>query len=278
MKNTIAQDLANTSQIAKSVANGVMPDVYALNHNYATFQVEKASLVDTSYTLYNRDTVARLFNDKNTFYHKAGKKLMKDIKMGKQLAWNKKSIQSALIQGILQGESIGKMSTRIAKTTGDKDRKATIRNVRTMTTGIQNAGRMDSYARAEKMGIKLMQEWVATLDGRTRHEHRMLDGQRVAIGDKFKIDGYELEYPGDPTGEPYLIYNCRCTTIAVFDGFGSEASNLEDRNTNKLGGMTYDEWKNEKKENIKSDRITKQDEIEKTMKEIYNAEYKRLKS
>lgn len=44
--------------------------------------------------------------------------------------------------------------------------------------------------------------WRATLDGRTRHAHRLLDGQMVDIGEKFKVDGYELEYPGDPSEVP----------------------------------------------------------------------------
>ena len=52
-----------------------------------------------------------------------------------------------------------------------------IRTARTATTAAQNAGRMDSYHATEGMGIKLKKEWLATLDGRTRHAHAMLDGQ-----------------------------------------------------------------------------------------------------
>ena len=57
MKNSIARDLTNAAQIAKSITHEHMPEVYAVNHNYGTFQVEKLSGVDTSYTLYDRQTV-----------------------------------------------------------------------------------------------------------------------------------------------------------------------------------------------------------------------------
>lgn len=273
MRDTIAQDLANTAQIAQSITNGYMPEVYAINHNYGTFQVEKEAKVDTSYTLYDRDTVERLFHDDVKFYKGPGRKLQREINMGKQLAWDKKEVQSAMLQGILQGESIGKIATRLSNLVGDADRKAAIRNARTMTTGVENAGRIESYKRAEGMGIEMEQEWLATLDGRTRHEHRMLDGQRVPVGEKFEVDGYEIAYPGDPEAEGFLVYNCRCTLVCALKGFAPDASDLSLRNTKHMEEETYEEWK--ESHNIHSDPITKQDDIEETMKKIYGVEYAR---
>lgn len=270
MKDTISDDLTNTAEIAKSISYGHMPEVYAINHNYGTYQVEQAALVDTSYTLYDRQSVEHLFKG-GTFYHKAGRKVTAAINSGKQKAWDKRQVQSVMTQALLQGESIGKIATRLSKTVGDKDRKACIRNARTMATGVQNAGRVDSYERAEKMGINLMQEWVATLDNRTRHEHRVLDGQRVKVGEKFHVDGYEIAYPADPTAEAFLVYNCRCTLVPVLKGFETDSTDLSLRNTNHMEESTYEEWKNAK--TSESHSITKQDEIETTMKAKYNAEY-----
>lgn len=59
------------------------------------------------------------------------------------------------------------------------NRDSAIRTARTAVTGAQNAGRLDSYYAAEKMGIKCRKQWMATLDGRTRHSHAMLDGEIV---------------------------------------------------------------------------------------------------
>lgn len=274
MKDSLAQDYTNAAEIAKSITDSHMSEVYAINHNYGTFQVEKAAHVDTSYTLYDTNAVERLFKDNNKLYHDYGIKVGKSIKEGKQLAWDKKQIQSVMTQSLLQGESIGKIATRLSKAVGDTDRKACIRNARTMTTGVQNAGRVDSYKRAEDMGIDLMQEWLATLDSRTRHEHRMLDGQRVKVGEKFQVDGYELAFPADPEGEAFLVYNCRCTLVPVLKGFEVDSTDLSLRNTNHMEEETYEEWK--ESHNITSDSITKQDDIEKTMKREYNNEYREL--
>lgn len=273
MRDTIADDLTNTAQIAKDIANGYMPEVYAINHNYGTYQVEKMAHVNTSYTLYSRDSVARLFNDDLEFYKKAGKSTLAKINAGKQKAWDKKIVQSVMTQSLLQGESIGKIATRLSKAVGETDRKASIRNARTMTTGIQNAGRIDSYKRAKDMGIEMEQEWLATLDGRTRHQHRQLDGQRVPVGEKFKIDGYDLAYPADPSAPAYLVYNCRCTTVPAIKGFAPDADDLSLRNTNHMEEGSYEEWKNAHASH--SDPITKQDEIAENMKRVYNNEYRK---
>lgn len=243
MRDTLAEDFTKADLKAMSITYGYMPEAYAINHNYGTYQVEKLANVDTSYTLYDRQTVERLMDDGATLYHAPGKKTLADIQAGKTLAWNKKQVQSCMMQALLQGESIPKIAARLAKTVGEKDRKAAVRNARTITTGVENAGRVDSYKRAEKMGIGLMQEWLATLDGRTRHEHRLLDGQRVKVGEKFQVEGYELEYPGDPTGEAFLIYNCRCTLVPALDKFAPKSDDLSLRNTNHMDGMTYDGWR-----------------------------------
>lgn len=292
MKETISEDLANTSQIAKSVAYGYMPEVYAINHNYGTYQAEAISGIDTSYTLYNSASVEYLFKD-GDFYLPAGKKVTQAINMGKQVAWDKKQVQSVMIQSLLQGESIGKIATRLSKQVGESDRKAAIRNARTMTTCVQNVGRLNSFERAKNRGINIKKQWLATLDNRTRHEHRALDGQVREIGEPFEVDGYELEYPADPNasvseklkmqkavnvikGPAHLIYNCRCTILGVLEGHEIDVTDTSIRNTNKMEEESYEEWKNA--HSTQSDSITKQDEIEDTMKKAYGAEYKSYSS
>lgn len=254
MRDTLAEDYHNANQIARSMVNGYMPDVYALNHNYSTFLVEKGAKVDTSYTLYDRQTVERLIRDEPELLQPPGASMKKKLAFRKDLAWQKGQIQSVTLQSILQGESVGKMANRIAETMGEFNHAASIRYARTATTSAENAGRLDGYKRADNMGIKMKQTWIATLDGRTRHEHRQLDGQTVGIDEPFKVDGYEIRYPGDPQAEAFLIWNCRCTTIAQIDGFERNPEDMGLRYDEKLGDMTYDEWKNEHK---KESRATK---------------------
>lgn len=243
MKNTLAQDLHNANNLARSIAQGYMPEVYAVNHNYATFQVEKESLVDTSYTLYDRQTVERMIKDQPDLLPPPGPRKLAEIAAGKDIKWQRGQIQSTMMQAILQGESIPHIAKRMAKELSVKNRSSAVRYARTAATGAQNAGRVDGYKRAQGVGIELEQEWLATLDMRTRHEHRYLDGQHVPVGEPFKVDGYEIKFPGDPSAPGYLIWNCRCTLVP-------HLKNLDQSNAprkSKLGDMSYEEWKNEHK-------------------------------
>jgi len=189
----------------------------------------------------------------------------------KDLRWNRQHLTSALEQSILQGDSVPEIARRL-ESVAVMDHKAAIRNARTMVTGAQNAGRDLAYKRAENMGIKLKRVWIATLDGRTRHEHRMLDGQRAKVDEPFKVDGYTIRFPGDPEAEPFLVYNCRCTTISEIEGFETDTTAYRD--DPDFGGMTYDEWK--KAHPTSSRPITYGEEREKRKKQEELDEYRKL--
>lgn len=267
LRQNLATDFTNADQIARSITAEHMPEVYAINMNYGTYQIEHDTKINTNFTLYDRQTVERLADDSNDIIPVPGKKISALINEGKAQRWNNQQIQSVMIQSILQGESIPKIAKRLAREVGEKDRRAAVRNARTLTTGVQNAGRVDSYKRAEKMGIPLKQQWVATLDGRTRHEHRILDGQTAPVGGKFKVEGYEIAYPGDPTAPGHLIYNCRCTLIAATEGFEKDLSDLSLRRDDKLGDMTYEEWKHELDK--PNDKVRNREEAKKTLDNMF---------
>lgn len=247
MQQNLAEDFHNTNKITASMTKGFTYDAYAMNFNYGTFEAEMGSGVNTAFTLYDRSTVERLVRDDPDMLPPPGKRVSERIAEGKDVLWNKQQIQSVMTQSILQGESIPTIAKRLAETVGDSNMKAAIRNARTMTTGAENAGRIDSYIRAENMGIEMKQMWIATLDNRTRHEHRQLDGQKVKVNTPFKIDGYTIRFPGDPTAAPEMVYNCRCTLIGIVAG--SELDKAESageyERRNKLNGKSYEEWKNE---------------------------------
>lgn len=242
MRDTLAQDYHNANVMARSVVNGYMPEVYALNHNYATFQVEKGSKLDTSYTLYDRQTVERIARDNPEILPPPGKNMKAKIAANKDIAWQEGQIQSATMQAILQGESIDGMAKRICRDLGNTDYASAVRYARTATTGAECAGRRDAYQRAQGMGIPVKQTWVATLDGRTRHSHRELDGETVGLNEEFSNG---CAYPGDPSGPPEEVWNCRCTTIAQIEGFERDVTDTDLRHNERLGDMSYEEWKGE---------------------------------
>lgn len=240
LRDTLAQDYNRYNNIAKNTVNSYMPDVYALNHNFGTYEVEKAGKIDTSYVLYNHDAVEHILRQNPELLPPPAPKSVtsKRIADGIDVRWNKQQIQSVMMQGILQGESIPRLAKRLAKTVGDKNMVGAVRNARTMTTRAQNYGRLDAYKRASLMGIRLQKQWVATLDHRTRDSHVDLDGEIVDINATFSNG---MDCPGG-MGPPEEVYNCRCTMVSAFKGFDDNIGQGV-RSEEKLGGMSYDEWK-----------------------------------
>ena len=59
--------------------------------------------------------------------------------------------------------------------------------------------------------------WLSSRDPKVRESHAAADGQRVKIGDLFNVGGEELEYPGDPSGSPENVINCRCIATYLSD-------------------------------------------------------------
>jgi len=247
LRDTLAQDLTNVDQIAMKYASDAMIDVYALNMNYETYCIEHDLRLDTSFTLYNHDAVERLIKENPDLLPRPKVNIPKDLR------WNRAHIQSAITQGILQGESIPKIAKRLQNVTG-MDKRAAIRNARTAITSAQNGGRLDSMKRAQQRGIGIKKGWMATLDARTRDSHAVMDGEVVELDKPFSNG---LMRPADPHGEPSQVYNCRCRLTHEYDKYRTDWSNLENRNAEKLGDMTYEEWKNKHKERLEKKMTAK---------------------
>ena len=207
MKEQCAKQLLNVNQTAIAYINGELPEVYAINYNALESAVDGVG--GYSFTLVDADTVRNLaVTDTSLLPYKK-------IDPAKDIPWNMKKINAETLQGILQGESMDKIAKRL-RNVQEMNRTQAIRSARTIVTGAENKGRQDSYARAEADGIILQKEWLATNDGRTRHSHAVLDGAIVDQDKKFENG---LMYPGDPSGRPEEVYNCRCTLVAKVNGF-----------------------------------------------------------
>lgn len=251
MKDRIVADEMNANRIAREITNKEMPSIFSLNANYAMYQVEHDARIDTGMTLYNREAVDRILREDPDLLLPPGKKVSEQIRTKKASRWEKQKIQSVMMQGIIQGESIPTLAARLSEEVASMDYKAAVRNARTMATNAQNAGRYDAYERLTNNGVDLTLEWAATLDNRTRHEHRMMHGQRRDVGEPFVIDGIEIMYPAQ-TGtfmgvsnipQEYL-WNCRCTLLAFVKGFEHDTIKTSD----KMGDMTFEEWLDAKAE------------------------------
>lgn len=242
---SMAQHLLNVDKQASAIVNKEMFGVYADNYNFAKFDVEKGLKINTSFTLFDEKTVERMA-EKNP-------KLLRERKGddGKIIRWSRRKVNTAITQGVLQGESIDKIAKRLQKVVGMEEGFA-LTNARTAMTAAQNAGRLDSLMNSKTLGIKVKKQWMATLDERTRSSHQELDGEIVDINKPFSN---KLMYPGDPDGAPAEIYNCRCTMIGDLEDYPRDKFERYDNIEGKpIENVTYKEWlaaKNKAKNAVK---------------------------
>ena len=245
MRENLAVDYHNANLRAKGITDQSLPRVYAENFNFGTYMCEKQTKISTAFTLYNERAVRKLAADDPKLL--PARKTTKSAE-NKDISWNKKKITSAMMQGILQGEPIDKVAKRLQAVT-DMNEHAAVRNARTMMTSVQNSARLDSFIEMqEKTGVPMSKRWLATLDGRTRHSHRIVDGTTVKLTEPF-ANG--LQFPADPDGAPAEVYNCRCRLVMKIDEIDDDLFDLSNRNTDKLDA-DYETWKHALERRLKS--------------------------
>ena len=217
MKEQYAKQLLNVNQTAMAYINGELPEVYALNYNALESAVDGVG--GYSFTLVDADTVRNLaVTDTSLLPYK-------EIDPAKDIPWNMKKINAETLQGILQGESMGKIAKRIMNVQ-EMNKTQAIRSARTIVTGAECKGRQDSYQRAKDDGIILRKYWLATYDKRARDWHKAAgndytEEKAIEIDDFFIVDGEKMLHPGDSMhgASGHNLYNCRCSIASKVVGF-----------------------------------------------------------
>lgn len=212
LKAQLAEEYANVNRTALAYINGHLPEVYALNYNDIGAELDD-KVKGYSFELVDAHTVKNLATSDQTLLPYKYLNGVKDVR------WNTQKVNSAVLQGILQGESIPNLAKRLQSVT-NMNKVSAIRNARTAVTGAECKGRQDSYEKATQDGIELKREWIAAIDYRTRHAHRLLDGQLADVDKPFKSDLGPIMFPGDPSADPANVYNCRCTIAAKVISIG----------------------------------------------------------
>lgn len=266
----LARTLTQTTQAAMDIINDSAPGVFVQNANWATYEIEHAGNIDTGFGLYDETSVKRLIRDNPKLLPASRVDIPRDE------AWNMELIARQIGAGIVTGEGLETIAKRLRRVANMSLNQART-HARTAMTGAQNAGRVESYRRAENMGIKLEKEWLAILDGHTRRAHRLLDGQHVPVDEPFQSELGEIMYPGDPNARPANVYNCRCTLIPHLLEYPSENAKRRP-NLQELGDampqkptrdMTYAEWARWKKAAPASPRfVNRMDELFKNAQKV----------
>ena len=193
-----------------------------------------------SFEIYNEQAVEKLQNENPD--------LLPTYSVGSStdLDYNKAQINSTIESAITSGDSIDTISENLADRLESVNENSAVRTARTAAISALNSGTLESFYEAQALGIKVQKQWVATLDSRTRPSHQEADGEIQDLDDKFSTG---LQYPGDPSGDPEEIYNCRCTLVAFFPGIDDEDEEIErwsrDTETGEreyTTAKTYEEW------------------------------------
>lgn len=215
MADDIARRIAEANILATQYANGGLANIYALNHNYSAYRIEKA-FKGADFKAYSENAIRNLIMNKRnvTEFRTLKTNPLRDY------LWNKKEIDKALASAIIQGKPIGELTNSFLGVM-KRNRNSAMRNARTASTSAQNAGRLQSFMEAKAMGIHIKKEWIAIYDSRTRDSHRHLDGQIKEIEELFDNG---LLFPADTNGAPKEVYNCRCTMGAVLPEYEDDES------------------------------------------------------
>lgn len=236
-KQQMEETLYRADQTAQAMVNDSRFNVFAENANYTTKKITDDTGTNTSFQLYDANAVRRLVKTEPDLLPPR-----KAVGKDKSYKWYNGRIQSAITQGIVQGEGIGAIANRIGRLTGESSMTAMLRNARTMFTGAQNAGRMEGLHQAQELGIKVKKQWMATLDSHTRDAHADLDGQIADVDEPFDSELGPIMYPGDPDADPANVWNCRCTLVYVYPDYPSDMQRRDNETGEIVGDMTYREW------------------------------------
>lgn len=244
MRDKMAKRMLEANKVAAAYINDRTPTLYSLNANYTAYELEKI-LGRDDFTLINEQAVKKLAMCENLYEFKvsdgAGGYTYRRLQVNPPVdySWNSKRIESAMLTGLLHGVEIKDMTNRFFDVMGS-NRNAAIRNARTAVTSAQNAGHQATYEAAEDMGIDIKKMWVARLDERTRDSHAGMDGEIRGVRERFSNG---LMSPGDPSGAPGEVYNCRCRQSAYLPGITNlgrtRAAKDENGRYIQLQGVTY---------------------------------------
>lgn len=171
-------------------------------------------------------------------------------RMGEDVKILKKAVQQEVSRGIAQGMSWSNIASNLARnmkhTPFQKAYSNSIRIARTEGHRIQNSAALDAQKRAKDRGAEVVKQWDSTLDGKTRSEHRELDGQIREVGEMFEVAGYKVEAPG-LFGNPSQDCNCRCCLNQMakwlLDCGIDKMDNFTKKTVSFESPEEYEEWK-----------------------------------
>jgi len=122
------------------------------------------------------------------------------------------TIKNVVKKGIEEGKSVSDIAKTIR--TVYLERFSAKRSKRIARTEVNSASNYGSWAGATQTGLTLKKIWISTKDSRTRKTHKRAgqkyQAQPIGLDEYFQVGKGKLKYPGDHSGPPEEVINCRC--------------------------------------------------------------------
>lgn len=235
--DNITQTCTAAQETAYKLARDEQYNIFAFGANYCFYELEQAAGVAFGLTLYNTEAVKRLLIERPKLVPN------KRIKSESNKTYDAKVFNRYVTQGIIQGKSVHDIAVQAVNGMADTEIHWAMNNAITALTGAQNAGTLQQMCNAQALGIEVQKRWNSTLDYRTREMHRLLDQETADLDEPFKVQGYEIQYPGDPNAAPEMVYHCRCKLSSALKKYPRQNAMRRDNVTKEVTpDVTYTEW------------------------------------
>lgn len=120
-----------------------------------------------------------------------------------------------ITDGVNAGETVDQVAARVDRVlswTGSENWPSRAKTIAvTETTRAYGYGILAAGLEVSRVtGRQIRKRWDSEGDLRVRPAHEAVNGATVGLSLPFYVGGEPLLYPGDPTGRPDLVINCRC--------------------------------------------------------------------
>lgn len=124
-------------------------------------------------------------------------------------------VVSAILEGSQRAESTEQIANRIDDIltfTGSENWENRAKVIAQTETNRHFNGSMLAHGLLREQGgdSSLSKQWDTVMDGKERRAHEDANNDVQPLNQPFIVGGEKLLFPGDPTGKPSNVINCRC--------------------------------------------------------------------
>jgi hypothetical protein len=125
-------------------------------------------------------------------------------------------VQTAVRDGLDAGDTTADLTGRVQDVLGlGGQRWRAERIARTEAAIAEQGGQYQAALARYGRSSGVRKQWWTALDGRVRPTHRDVHGQVLPLGESFRVGHSLLQHPGDPSGAPGEVIQCRCVLLVL---------------------------------------------------------------